>query len=341
MDRQCAAGGYGSGGGGGLFLVSSKVTPFYSPLHAKFDVSSTMRDSGRQSGSKCTVTVSFNSVPHHSQIATIDDSGRVFWNDHAPQVRLPQSPLLPSAFRLQNPLPPLNHGPNTLTLTLTRTHLPPSSIESRVFFWELPPLLSRRLVVVDIDGTITRSDVGGHVLPLFGMSWAQPGVVPLMRAIASNGYHIVYLTSRPLFLADRTRSYLARLGMPLAPVVTSPDDALKSLHREITGCAHVFKSSVLAGISDVFRHCDGGDYASASSPSASGATPAASVFHSAFGNRATDAKAYAAAGIEPHRTFIIDARGRVVCADGAIHVSGGSYAAMLLSVNELFPPMSM
>jgi phosphatidate phosphatase LPIN len=142
-----------------------------------------------------------------------------------------------------------------------------------------------------------------------------------MQAIAANGYQILYLTSRPLPLADRTRRYLSKLGMPQAPVITSRDGAWRSLKRELSGCAHLFKSEALEGIAKVFRL---GDHAF--------------EFHSAFGNRSTDVKAYAAAGIEPSRTYVIDARGRVTCA-GAAHAADSSYAAMLHQVNALFPPL--
>ena len=42
-----------------------------------------------------------------------------------------------------------------------------------VYLWDY----HEKVVVTDIDGTITRSDVAGHVLPLVGMDWTQNGVV--------------------------------------------------------------------------------------------------------------------------------------------------------------------
>ena len=46
-----------------------------------------------------------------------------------------------------------------------------------------------RIVISDIDGTITRSDVRGMLLPLIGASnWAQGEVVRLYNLIADNGY---------------------------------------------------------------------------------------------------------------------------------------------------------
>jgi hypothetical protein len=77
------------------------------------------------------------------------------------------------------------------------------------------------------------------------VSWTQPHVAPLLRAISSNGYSIIYLTSRPLFLAASTRLFLSSLHLPSAPVITSPDTAIASLHRELSSAAHGFKSAAL------------------------------------------------------------------------------------------------
>jgi phosphatidate phosphatase LPIN len=146
-----------------------------------------------------------------------------------------------------------------------------------------------------------------------------------MRAIAANGYHIVYLTSRPLVLACSTRRYLERLDLPMSPVVTSPYSARVSLLRELNRSSHFFKAHALKGIQDTFQPSDD--------------DVGVSVFHSGFGNRDTDVKAYAAAGIAPHRSFVIDVRGRVTCAAAAL-AAEGSYPAMLQAVNEMFPPLT-
>ena len=58
---------------------------------------------------------------------------------------------------------------------------------------------STRLVISDVDGTITRSDLLGHVLPAMGVDWSHEGIVPLFHNIARNGYQIMFL-SRFVFL---------------------------------------------------------------------------------------------------------------------------------------------
>ena len=50
----------------------------------------------------------------------------------------------------------------------------------------------------DIDGTITRSDTLGHVLPALGRDWTHSGIAHLYSNIARNGYNILYVTSRAI-----------------------------------------------------------------------------------------------------------------------------------------------
>lgn len=68
-----------------------------------------------------------------------------------------------------------------------------------------------RLVISDIDGTITRSDVLGHVLPPFGVDWSHPGVTRLFSNVAANGYQFVYLSSRSIAQSGITRAFLETL----------------------------------------------------------------------------------------------------------------------------------
>ena len=66
-------------------------------------------------------------------------------------------------------------------------------------------------MISDVDGTITKSDVLGHVLPRFGHDWSHPGICELFTRIAANGYQILYLTARAIGQADSTRDYITSL----------------------------------------------------------------------------------------------------------------------------------
>ena len=65
-----------------------------------------------------------------------------------------------------------------------------------------------RFVLTDVDGTITETDVKGHVFPMFGFTAHHEHVVELFHKIADNGYQIVYLTARSIAQDVDTREYL-------------------------------------------------------------------------------------------------------------------------------------
>ena len=93
-----------------------------------------------------------------------------------------------------------------------------------------------KIVVSDIDGTITKSDALGHMFTMIGRDWTHVGVAKLYTDICRNGYKIMYLTSRAIGQADSTRDYLKGINqnnyqLPEVPVVMSPDRLIASLHR--------------------------------------------------------------------------------------------------------------
>ncbi len=47
-----------------------------------------------------------------------------------------------------------------------------------------------KLVISDVDGTITRSDVLGHLLPAFGVDWSHAGISKLFTNVTANGYQV-------------------------------------------------------------------------------------------------------------------------------------------------------
>jgi len=53
-------------------------------------------------------------------------------------------------------------------------------------------------VISDIDGTVTKSDMLGHLFPRFGIEWAHSGIANLYSNIYKNGYKMLYLSSRPI-----------------------------------------------------------------------------------------------------------------------------------------------
>ncbi|EOD42040.1 hypothetical protein EMIHUDRAFT_95214 [Emiliania huxleyi CCMP1516] len=184
---------------------------------------------------------------------------------------------------------------------------------------------SSRLVISDIDGTVTRSDVRGNILPAIGWDdYAHEGVAQLYTAIAARGFCVVYLSSRNIGLADRTKQYISGLrqhraggetvdSLPEGPVITSPSRMADALIREVAGMFY------------------------------------AGSLHAAFGNRPTDLGAYEAAGIPRERIFIVDKETRLAVAQqpqqsqaAAEHTGDArhSYRTLLASVEDMFPTVS-
>eukprot|EP00092_Neocalanus_flemingeri_P012732 GFUD01013719.1.p1 GENE.GFUD01013719.1~~GFUD01013719.1.p1 ORF type:complete len:341 (-),score=57.40 GFUD01013719.1:3-1025(-) len=148
-----------------------------------------------------------------------------------------------------------------------------------------------KLVVSDIDGTVTRSNIRGMILPALGLSdWKHDGVVELYRKIANQGYQIVYLTNRAIGQSDMTREYIYSLAeapykMPRGPVLLQIESLLGALQTEvIVGQPEVNKIAALNRVKGLFPE---------------------NPFFSGFGNRAWDILAYKALNIDPDMIFSV------------------------------------
>jgi hypothetical protein len=146
-------------------------------------------------------------------------------------------------------------------------------------FWVLP--VGTRIVVTDIDGTMTQSDAelfmqifdGSHV-PV-----AYPGAVALTEAHAGLGHVVFYLTGRPYWLTQRTRDWLRDLDFVPGPlhVTDSNEEALPAE----SGVGD-FKKAWIAGLLAAGYQID-----------------------FAYGNATTDVYAYLGAGLPPEDVWII------------------------------------
>ena len=126
---------------------------------------------------------------------------------------------------------------------------------ARIFLWKH----STKIVISDIDGTITKSDALGHIFTFVGKDWTHSGVANLYTLIHKNGYQFMYLTSRAIGRASSTREYLSGIDqnsfqLPVGPVLMSPDRLFAALHREvILKKPEEFKIIVLKDICRLFR----------------------------------------------------------------------------------------
>jgi phosphatidate phosphatase LPIN len=69
----------------------------------------------------------------------------------------------------------------------------------------------------------------------------------LYTKIAAQGYKLVYLTARPLSMANQTQNYLTQIGLPDGPILLWPNKMLKK-GGLILGNPGEYKANCLLGI---------------------------------------------------------------------------------------------
>jgi hypothetical protein len=98
----------------------------------------------------------------------------------------------------------LEFGRNEISFEVNSRYQGTQTITTDIYLWNYDD----KIVISDLDGTITRSDVLGHIFPIFGKDWSHKGVVKLYNDIVKNGYKILYLTARAICQSDHTKFYL-------------------------------------------------------------------------------------------------------------------------------------
>ena len=191
------------------------------------------------------------------------------------------------------------------------------TLKSSIYFWTY----NSKIVISDVDGTITRSDVLGQVLPILGRDWTHEGVTELFTKIINQGYKIIYLTSRAIGQSTMTKNYLDSLiqekkTLPAGPLIMSPDGLFTSLKREvIERKPHLLKIPVLSELKNLFPQN-------------------VAPFYAGFGNRETDGVAYRYVNIPLNNIFIIDTSSKVLRLG---ETKKGSYKLIADKIDEIFP----
>jgi len=215
----------------------------------------------------------------------------------------------------------LNLGCNSAVFSVTTRFQGTYKASCNIHLWRQRD----RIVISDIDGTITRSDVRGMLLPLIGASnWAQGEVVRLYNLIADNGYRILYLSARSISQAADTKFYLEQLrqdglSLPPGPLFLNPKSLLQAGKLEvIEKRPELFKIECLTKLRELFL-CP---------------TP----FFAGYGNRQNDLVAYQAVGIPSCRVFLINKLG-ILSGQVALNQQS-SYCGHCDLVSLLFPALS-
>ena len=102
----------------------------------------------------------------------------------------------------------LKKGRNEIRFSVTSRYQGTHSQVTDMYLWES----DSKIVISDVDGTITRSDILGQLMPIFGKDWSHTGVTELFKNIEKNNYKIMYLTARAIGQSQQTKGYLTSLS---------------------------------------------------------------------------------------------------------------------------------
>ncbi|XP_055689858.1 phosphatidate phosphatase LPIN2 isoform X1 [Lutzomyia longipalpis] len=212
----------------------------------------------------------------------------------------------------------LKNGINEIEFSVTTAYQGTSRCKCYLFRWRY----NDKVVISDIDGTITRSDVLGHILPMVGKDWAQIGVADLFSKIEENGYKLLYLSARAIGQSRATRDYLRSIRqgdvqLPDGPLLLNPTSLISAFHREvIEKKPEQFKIACLSDIQALFPQ---------------------NPFYAGYGNKINDVWAYRAVGIPIMRIFTINTKGEL--RHELTQTFQSTYCRLADIVDQLFPPI--
>ncbi|NXC58235.1 LPIN3 phosphatase, partial [Aleadryas rufinucha] len=188
----------------------------------------------------------------------------------------------------------LQDGPNEVAFSVTTQYQGTCRCEATIYLWNW----NEKVVISDIDGTITKSDALGQILPQLGKDWTHRGIVKLFHKIHLNGYKFLYCSARAIGMAHITKGYLKWVneqgcGLPMGPMLLSPSSLLSAFHREvIEKKPEVFKVTCLTDIRKLFAtKCP---------------------FYAGFGNRPNDVYAYKQVGLPESHIFTVNPKGELI-----------------------------
>ncbi|XP_047225441.1 phosphatidate phosphatase LPIN2 isoform X2 [Girardinichthys multiradiatus] len=215
----------------------------------------------------------------------------------------------------------LKEGPNDVTFSITTQYQGTCRCEGTIYLWNWDD----KVIISDIDGTITKSDVFGQILPQLGKDWTHQGIAKLYHSVAENGYKFLYCSARAIGMADMTRGYLQWVNdggtiLPRGPLMLSPSSLFSAFHREvIEKKPEIFKIECLTDIKNLFQNNK-------------------QPFYAAFGNRANDVFAYKEVGVPLCRIFTVNPKGELIQEQTKGNKS--SYGRLSELVEHVFPLLS-
>ncbi|XP_012373423.3 phosphatidate phosphatase LPIN2 isoform X2 [Dasypus novemcinctus] len=212
----------------------------------------------------------------------------------------------------------LQDGPNDVVFSITTQYQGTCRCAGTIYLWDW----NDKIIISDIDGTITKSDALGQILPQLGKDWTHQGIAKLYHSINENGYKFLYCSARAIGMADMTRGYLHWVNdkgtiLPRGPLMLSPSSLFSAFHREvIEKKPEKFKIECLNDIRNLFA-------------------PSKQPFYAAFGNRPNDVYAYTQVGVPDCRIFTVNPKGELI--QERTKGNKSSYHRLIELVEHVFP----
>ncbi len=187
---------------------------------------------------------------------------------------------------------------------------------ANIFLWNH----SDKIVVSDIDGTITKSDIRGQILPLFGQQWYHENIACLFTALQDRDFKIMYLSARSICQVDSTRNLIRSISqndcsMPRGPLILNPNQLFSAIQNEVVASKIDEKLVALEKVRSLFG--------SAKNP-----------FHAGFGNKPNDACVYRNVDIDNRLIFIVKSNGEIN--EGPDMEVKLSYSNLLNKIDDYF-----
>jgi phosphatidate phosphatase PAH1 len=121
-----------------------------------------------------------------------------------------------------------------------------------------------KFVVMDIDGTITKSDIRGYLATVFlqNFTYIHDGIIEFLNNLVEKfDLNILYVTARPISHRNITLQFLEgikdnkNINIPAGPLFTNSELILNSLYSEvITKSTMTLKSNILISIAQLFKN---------------------------------------------------------------------------------------
>ncbi|XP_025897952.1 phosphatidate phosphatase LPIN3 isoform X2 [Nothoprocta perdicaria] len=213
----------------------------------------------------------------------------------------------------------LQDGPNEVAFSVTTQYQGTCRCEATIYLWNWDD----KVVISDIDGTITKSDALGHILPHLGKDWTHHGIAKLFHKIHLNGYKFLYCSARAIGMAHITKGYLKWVNeqgcaLPKGPILLAPSSLFSAFHREvIEKKPEMFKVACLMDIQNLFA--------------------SKQPFFAAFGNKPNDVYAYKQVGLLESHIFTVNPKGELIQELMKTHKS--TYERLSELVELIFPPL--